>query len=292
MPKFPLLSEFTAFITERWNVHLRRSAGKPAPWTDFQILQKFKFTNVRREDDRVTQWVHAHWLRPYATDPDVWFAMYVARVFNRVTTLDAIGYPVPWSRRRAHVLTAANSLRTEGEKVFSAAYMIHSMRTPGPYRPKINYYGEIFTTLWDRRAKLRPKGSDTLQAFYERLMQEHGFGSFMAAQVVADVKWVAPLRSASDWGTFAASGPGSRRGLNRLCGYTLKQAWNEEAWHAVLLILRKTAVPKLPKSLRTLDAQNLQNCLCEFDKYRRAVEGTGRPKQLFKPSVDAYHAHN
>jgi len=286
--EFPLLDEFVAFITERWVMHERRASGEEGPWTNDPILAKYRFTNVRREDDRVTRWIHNRWLRPHKDDPDVWFAMYVARVFNRTNTLDVIGYPAPWGLRKARVLAAANSLKAAGERVFGAAYMIHSMRTPGPYRPKINYYGEIFTTLWERRAKLRPKRDDTLQEFYERLMAEHGFGSFMAAQIIADVKWVEPLRSASDWVTFAASGPGSRRGLNRLTGRPVKQAWKEAEWKAVLLRLRTKVLPRLPKALRNLDAQNFNNAACEFDKYRRVVEGTGKPKQIFRPDNAPY----
>lgn len=290
--QFPLLPEFVSFVTERWSVHVRRSSGAPPPWTSDPVLLRYKFTNVRREDDRVTRWVHENWLRPHKDDPDLWLAMYVARVFNRITTLEAVGYPMPWGRRGGAVMKAAQELKAGKEKVFGAAYMIHSRRTPGPYRPKINYYDGIFTKLWTRRALIRPRTSDTLQSFYDRFVQEYSLGSFMAAQVVADLKWAPPLRDASDWYTFASSGSGSRRGLLRLQGGTARQGnsvygGTEEEWHAALLDLRKAALPLLPKALRKLAAQNLQNCCCEFDKYCRVPEGR-RPKQLFKASVDAY----
>ena len=45
----------------------------------------------------------------------------------------------------------------------------------------------------------------------------HGLGGgFISGQIVADMKYVAPLRDAPDWWNFAVSGPGSRRGLNRV----------------------------------------------------------------------------
>jgi hypothetical protein len=290
--QFPLLPEFVAFITERWNIHLRRASGAPPPWTACPVLLKYKFTNVRREDDRVTRWLHENWLRPHAGDHDLWLAMYVARVFNRVSTLKAVGYPMPWGRRKAAVLKAANALKAEGAKVFGAGYMIHSQRVAGPYRPKINYYGEIFTACWDHRLRVRPRAGNTIQEFYDRLMGEHGFGAFMAAQVCADVKHAEPLKSAVDWTTFAASGPGSRRGLMRLQGLPVEQGKSvypgtEEEWKATLLELRKVVLPLLPKALRKLDAQNLQNVLCEMDKKCRVPEGR-RPKQLFQQSSDPY----
>jgi hypothetical protein len=40
---------------------------------------------------------------------------------------------------------------------------------------------------------------------------------------------------------------------------------------------------KLPRNLKDLHAQDIQNCLCEFDKYERVRLGEGTPKQLYKP---------
>lgn len=34
-------------------------------------------------------------------------------------------------------------------------------------------------------------------------------------------------------------------------------------------------------SLKWLDAQDLQNCLCEFDKYERVRMGQGRPRSRY-----------
>ena len=45
-----------------------------------------------------------------------------------------------------------------------------------------------------------------------------GLGPFLAAQIVADLKHVAPLDAATDWWTLARPGPGSERGLNRVRG--------------------------------------------------------------------------
>jgi 5-hmdU DNA kinase, helical domain len=45
------------FIAERERIRCRRAAGEPPPWTADPILREWSFTNVRREDDRVTRWV-------------------------------------------------------------------------------------------------------------------------------------------------------------------------------------------------------------------------------------------
>ena len=76
------LDRFLDFIFEREEIRLRRAKGEPGPWTDDPILREWSFTNIRREDDRVTKWIAANWRKPHADDPDLWFAMVVARLVN------------------------------------------------------------------------------------------------------------------------------------------------------------------------------------------------------------------
>ena len=129
---------------------------------------------------------------------------------------------------------------------------------------------------------------ETLASYYSRLSEHHGMGGgFMPAQIVADLKYVEPLRSASDWATFAASGPGSRRGLNRVLGRPVDAKWSEGDWRRALGKLHEAIVPELERiGLSDLHAQDLQNCLCETDKYLRVKLGEGKPRRRFRPSSD------
>jgi hypothetical protein len=112
------------------------------------------------------------------------------------------------------------------------------------------------------------------------LGQMQGFGSFMTAQVIADIKYHKPLLDAADWETFAASGPGSRRGLNYVLG--CEGHWNEDDWRMELGRLREKLLPMFERAqMPKPHAQDVQNILCEFSKYHRmAVEGK-RPKQKY-----------
>jgi hypothetical protein len=130
---------------------------------------------------------------------------------------------------------------------------------------------------------LRPQSSETLAAYSDRLRERYRIGPFLAGQVIADLKHVAPLRNASDWWTFAVPGPGSERGLNRVCKRSLKATWSEAQWLATLLRLREETAPQLEAAgIAALDAQNVQNVLCEFDKYERAREAGGEPSRKYK----------
>jgi hypothetical protein len=265
------------WIEERKAIRLRRERGEPPPWTDDPILAAYSFCNVRREDDRVTRWIATYWRTPHADDPDLWFAMAVARYVNWPDTLAALGYPVPWDREQ---FVAVLDARRKG-KVWGAAYNISN---GGKSEPKIQHVTGVLDGLWNRRARVRPRADDSLLSFHGRLRLCDGMGEFTSAQVVADVKYVAPLRSARDWTTFAASGPGSRRGLNRVLGRPVETSWREDDWRAALRKLREAIMPDLERiGLGDLHAQDLQNCLCEVDKYERARLGEGKPKRKFVP---------
>jgi hypothetical protein len=100
-------------------------------------------------------------------------------------------------------------------------------------------------------------------------------GTFIVGQIIADVKYVLPLRAAADWRSFALSGPGSRRGLNRVMGRPPATAWKEDVWRRELAALHRSIIHEM-------HAQDLQNCLCEFDKYQRVLTGEGTPKQFYR----------
>jgi hypothetical protein len=278
------VNELVSFIKERENVRKRKEAGLKQPWTRDSILQRFRFCNVHREDDRVTRWLRAEYYPTFEEQEDVWFAAVVARLFNLPESLASIQrYIVPFKPQRMRAIL--HNRRARGEKNFNAAYIVS---TNGVAMDKVDYLlDRVLGILWAERRKLRVREDDTLESFYNRLVQFDGMGSFIAAQVVADLKYIAlnmgGLRDRRDWWTFAASGPGSRRGLNRVMGAEPVASWKEVEWRSQLARLREAVSHKYGKPMH---AQDLQNCLCEFDKYERARLGEGTPKQIYKEKLD------
>jgi hypothetical protein len=270
------------FAYKRHCIYLYRAAGRPAvEWTDDPIFQQYRFCNVYRELDTVTAWLRVHWREPHAANPDLWFAFVIARHMNNIPMLEALGgVPLPWDPKRFLEITEAR--RKARAKVFSGAYLISTNGTKYPSKSAylVDY---VFDPMWAARDRIRPQPGDTLTAWHMQLGLWHGLGSFLSAQVIADVKHVAPLRQASDWHTFCASGPGSRRGMNRVLERPLKQAWREDEFRLrVNELQERLKAPFLREGWAPPDAQDTQNILCEFDKYERTRLGEGRPKQLFR----------
>lgn len=267
-------ARFINFIIERQSVFIKKSEGREKPWTDDIILQNYRFCNVHREDDAVTVWIRDNWRYPHYYEPDVWFAMAVARLVNWPGTLARVGYPVPWGlTARQRFLDAFDF---EG-KNWSSAYLV---ATGGQVTlsKQVWIAENVLDPLW--KNKYMMEGCTTLESFHRGLTHFKGFGSFMAAQVVADVKYTELLAFAPDWGTWSAPGPGSLRGMKRIFpGLSV----NEKSWESLMIPLQEKVSGFMVDAFgEGVHAQDVQNCLCEFDKYERVRLKQGFPRQKYK----------
>ena len=284
------IERLLGFADEREVIRRRRAKGQPAPWTDDPILQEWSFCNVRREHDRGTRWYATNWREPHADDPDLGFATVVYQFINWPNTAAELGYPVPWNAREfLDVMADRKARKARGDKIktYGDAYMIRADAQHGRETP-IYQVEAIFNPLWDARLRLRPRAGDRLQDYLERLAPFHGLGrGFMTGQVIADMKYVEPLSSARDWASFCVPGPGSDRGLNRVLGRPVKASWQEAEWRAEMRQLHEEIRPDLREIVKGgLYGQDLNNLLCEFDKYERVRLGEGKPKRRFVPHTD------
>lgn len=270
------IDRFLAFIKERKYIHLRRKVGLDKPWTSDKILQSYRFCNAQRENDTVTKWIAENWRDPNKGDPDVWFAMVVARLVNWPKTLDKIGYPCPWARGKF-----MDAFRGEGKK-FSSAYRISTNGVMTGCGGKQGYLADkVLSNLWLNIPS--KEAFKSLAHFHSWLMMFNGLGSFLAGQVVCDTKYTDLLCDAPDWWTWSAPGPGSLRGLNRVVTGEVNGGLTVRHYSIYMMDL----VPVVDKFFREefsegIHAQDVQNCLCEFDKYERVRLGEGFPRQKYE----------
>lgn len=260
------LQDLYFWITERESIRIKKDSRAPMPWTDDPVLATYRFCNVRREDDRVTRWIHKNWLEPHAGDLfSLPHAMAVARMVNLPETLAEMGYPLVWNQEYFENVIADRKGR--GEKVWTSAYMITGGYSAGG-EPKERIIGRVLTNLHtqlNNTATMIVVG-DSLEVAASKLTVP-GIGPFLSAQIVADLKWSPLLMRAKDWDTWCAPGPGSTMGLNFLHDRDPGASTTQERFLAEVNELRPLVEEHTGEAL---DAQNMQNCLCELSKYIRA----------------------
>jgi hypothetical protein len=283
-----MINDLLYFIKERHSIYLKKEKGLPKPWTKDEILQTYKFCNVYRELDTVTRWITRKIRGPYSTNRDLWFMLCIARQINWPDTLQELIDKKAWPiNNRWDPMKACEVMRArqkQGEKIYTGSYMLRGdiQKAEGPNDKPLYTCMTVLGGVWDKRKLLEPKMHSTLEKAHKALLGNHGWGSFLAAQVVADLKYAPQLKNASDWWTWAASGPGSRRGLNRVLGRPVTSPWDEVEWLSRLQDLSKEVAPHVKKwGMPELHNQDLQNCLCEYSKYAKVKDGTGRPRSLY-----------
>ena len=269
------LDDLLYWVNERDRMRIRKNEGA-LPYSQDPIMTETRWCNVRREDDRVTIWIHDNWLSRNVYPDTMAFAMCVARMVNWPDTLDELGFPYTWDP--AHFVKTLSDRKLRGDKVWTSAYMVTGGFSAGGESKEV-IIARVLDGAHSRltNPKTRITSDDTLESAWGKI-QTPGIGSFLAAQVVADLKHVHPLLHAKDWNYWCAVGPGSTKGLNFLHDRPQEHVINQKDFVKEVSEVREL----LRHSGWALDAQNVQNCLCEFHKFIKIKYHGGRAKSRYQ----------
>lgn len=259
------------WINERQRILKLKEAGATKPWSDDPIFQTTYFCNVRREDDKVTKWIRKNIVPlDFETMNRYNWAICISRLINWPDSLVLIDGDL-MSGDVESMISSLRHIQERGYKVWGNAYVV---TTHGIKVDKLTYLSRIAQQAldWWATATLAP----TLAGAHEQIKSLEGFSDFMAAQVIADLKNTKghPLAEAPDWWKWAAPGPGSLRGLEWYYGEKPPRG----SFIAKVNHIRFMLKDRIPLQLCL---QDLQNCLCEYDKYMRVLKGTGKSKRKY-----------
>lgn len=289
--------ELAYWINERESMRIRKEDSEDSPMLPYSqdpAMANVRYCNVHREDDKVTRWIAKHWRNPNATSPLLTLGMVAARMINWPETLERIAFPATvdmslLTDRWNFMTWAADSKATiswaqaKGTKTWTSAYTIstcgRNMRKEDYVFDHVLY--QVSVGDWRYEDK-------SLEEAFKMLTRVDGLGSFLAGQVIADLKNTPghPLSRAPDFKVWAAPGPGSIRGLEayfegryhgRKVTPALFSVAINECYHEV--------IPFIFPYVGEIHMQDFQNCLCEFSKYMRVKEGDGRVRNSYSPTA-------
>lgn len=122
---FDNLELFWKFIAERHEIYKKKNLLKlPSPWTQDDILQEFKFTNVFRDLDPGTKFVIDK-IIPNCNDlPELIFNIIIYRLYNKISTFEFIWIQNISDFNRKIFEEKLRKLSSLWNKVFTNAFIV------------------------------------------------------------------------------------------------------------------------------------------------------------------------
>lgn len=278
------LKEYAWYFNERERIRIKKEdMGLPRPWTDDPVFQQFRFTNVHREDDRVSRDLFDA-VDVDASPRQLLFNAFMFRTWNRGDTFEiAGGFQYHWHKNLAkEKLDAAYK---EGHSVFGNAYLMTNSMTAGA--PKHHFYLDVFDTVWEQSPRFAKELKDhpTLEHATKMFTSVPGYASFLGYELALDMEMIGLLVDPVDKYSWANPGPGARRGLNHIFGRdrNFQQPVPKFLQEMRELFYESTFFLEPHVGVRyPFDMRCIENGLCELGKYVRARE-TGRSKRRYTP---------
>ncbi|WP_161607143.1 nucleotide kinase domain-containing protein [Myxococcus xanthus] len=278
----PIFDTYWRFAAERQEVFFRRLSGAPTPWTDDPVLRSFRFTNVYRASDRVSQYLIRRVVyEGPQEEEEVFFRVLLFKLFNRIETwelLEARLGELTWKSfdfsRADAVLSAAIQ---SGVRLYSAAYIMPSPLL-GLVRKHSNHL-ELLRRMMADHAPRKVVSARSLREVFQALRAYPSLGDFLAYQFAIDLNYSELMRFEES--EFVVAGPGARSGIGK-CFSDTGGMREDEVIYAVTRMAEQE-FSRLGLGFRTLWGRALQpidcqNLFCEVDKYSRVVHPEATPE--------------
>jgi hypothetical protein len=267
-------SLFWYFVNERHRIYVKKASGQSKPWTEDRILQSYKFTNVFRQLDTGTVWLTDNIIKPHYNDDAALmiFNVSVYRLFNWTGTGEIIGWQTAW--RPKVVTRRLKKAEAAGDQIFTGAHIVWSEGGMS----KIDGIIKQCTDVWTKRVYLASitRYTNSLRGTFDELVKIRGIGSFIAYEIVSDLRHTRLLQDARDINTWANVGPGAMRGLRRLNpDIKPKQAL------AAMIDLLERSRENTGDHVPDMELRDIEHVLCEMDKFCRVKYGEGKPRSTY-----------
>ena len=292
LEKTKIFDEYWKFAFERQEIFMKRFNQEPQPWTNNPILSKYKFTNVYRASDRVSQYLIKNVIYNGSQDyEDVFFRILLFKMFNKVETwadiVTRLGHWPSWSKFSFDKYEKAFKHSLKYDALYSSAYM---MPNP-PFNKEKKYQNHLMLLKYMMTNKLPSKiiNSKSLKDVYSLMREQDSFGDFLAFQYTIDLNYSEIIDF--DESDFVVAGVGAVRGIKK-CFKDVKKSQYEQIIYKMAERsneeFKRLGLPFQNLFGRDLKPIDCQNIFCEIDKYSRVafpdiISGRKKIKQKFTP---------
>jgi len=265
------------FASERLAMFYRCYSEPVGPWTSDPILRSYRFTNVFRAADRVSQYLIAEVQARedrLQTPDELFFRTMLFKIFNRIDTWESLEDrfgPLEWRRLDlVKIDQALEELRLRGRKIYSAAYIMPSPAL-GHARKHSNHLALLKHMMEDRIPE-RVRQAPSLRSVYELILRYPGLGPFLGFQYAIDLNYSVILDFEES--EFAIAGPGALDGISKCFtdtkGLTAEEViyWVTDQQDTEFKRLGLEFPGLFGRKLQPIDCQNL---FCEISKYTRVA---------------------
>ncbi len=265
------------FATERQNIFFNRFNSKIFPWTKDKILNQFKFTNVYRATDRVSQYLIKDVIYKGSQNPEeIFFRLMLFKIFNRISTweileaeLGKISFKDYSFKRYDGVLSEVIQNKIP---IYSAAYIMASGRSKFGYIRKHQNHLRLIELMIKEKVPYKLQDCKSMCAAYNLLHSYPTIGDFLAYQYVTDINY-STLTNFSEM-EFVKAGPGAKDGIAKCF-----KDFGEYSFEDIIRLMaddQEKEFDKLNLDFQNLWGRNLQlidcqNVFCEVDKYSRVA---------------------
>jgi len=292
-----VFDEFWHFAAKRQNIFVNRQTQTLPPWTTDPILSQYKFTNVYRACDRVSQFLIREVIYKGSNDPkEVIFRILLFKMFNKIETWQMLEAALGEITTTAFSLGAyaqiLNRALEKGRRIYSAAYIMPAGAKSFNSARKHEAHLQLLEFMLRDKLTDKVLATKNLQALFEVLRSYPLIGDFLAYQYAIDINYSEVTHFSES--QFVAAGPGARSGL-RKCFSNLDGVSDE---YAIQLVTELQEEEFARRNIafdwlggRRLQLIDIQNVFCEIDKYARVrfpeivgISQRAKIKQRFRPN--------
>jgi len=261
---------------ERQEIFYKKLSGSLAPYTNDPIYQSYKFCNVYRASDRVSQFLIKNVIyKNHLSPEDILFRIFLFRLLNKVETWieleKLLGKISLKNFNFENYSNALEKIKLNDGTIYGNAFILCANKSFGfdkKHQNHLTLLESVFKKDVFSKELLKAK---TLRELFEKLRTLPLIGNFMAYQIAIDFNYSEVFDF--DENDFTIAGPGAERGVKK-CFLDTEGKSNEYVIQFMVENQEKE-FKRLGLNLKSLwgrpmHAIDCQGWFCETDKYSRA----------------------